>query len=329
MKNFIAALATFTLGAAALLAHGTAAAQPGGYPDRSIRLISPFPPGGGTDAVARIIAARLTEQLGQQVVIDNRAGAGGSVGTDLAAHAPADGYTLVLGSSATHAVNPSIYPHLGYDPIADFAPVSLVAQTSLVLMVRPTLPAKNIAELVALAKQRPAGAGLTFASAGPGSAQHLGGELFKSLSGANLLHVPYRGAGPAMTDLLAGQVDMMFDTKPSALPQVRAGKLRALGVSSAKRDPELPNVPAIAETVPRYELVTWYALFAPKGTPPAIVERLNAEVQRALASPQVRDQFKAAGIDPSGSSAAALGALLKTEVPKWRKVIQDSGAKLD
>jgi tripartite-type tricarboxylate transporter receptor subunit TctC len=327
VKKFIALASAF--GVAGMLAFGTAAAQTTDYPNKPIRLITPFPPGGGTDVVARIIGEKLAELLAQPVVIDNKGGAGGSLGTELAARAAPDGYTLVLGSTATHAVNPSLYTKVGYDPIADFVPISQVASTSLLLTVRPSLPVKNVAELIALSKTKPAGAGLTYASAGPGSAQHLGGELFKSLSSANLLHIPYRGAGPAMADLLAGHVDMMFDTMPSAMPQVRAGKLRALGVSSPARDADLPAVPAIAETVPHYELVSWWGLFAPKGTPPAIVERLNGAVKRALASKDLQDKFKAAGIDGSWSSSADLAVLLRGEVPKWRKVIEQSGAKVD
>jgi tripartite-type tricarboxylate transporter receptor subunit TctC len=327
VKKLIAAVCT--LGIAGMLASGTAAAQPPDYPSKPIRLITPFPPGGGTDVVARIIGERLAEQLGQPVVVDNKGGAGGVLGTELAAQAPPDGYTLVLGSSATHAVNPSLYSKLGYDPIADFVAISPVAATPLLLMVNQAVPAKTVAELIALAKAKPANAGLTYASAGPGTAQHLGGELFKAASGTNLLHVPYKGAGPAMTDLLAGHVDMVFDTMPSALPQVRTGKLRILGISSATRSATLPDVPAIAETLPGYEMTTWWGLFAPKGTPAAVVERLNREVKLAVASKPVLDKFKMAGIDASWSSPADFAALLKREVPKMRKVIQQSGAKVD
>jgi tripartite-type tricarboxylate transporter receptor subunit TctC len=327
VKKLIAAACA--LGVAGVLAIGPTAAWAADYPNKVIRLITPFPPGGGTDAVARIIGEQLTQQLGHPVVIDNRSGAGGSLGTEQAAHAAPDGYTLVLGSTATHAVNPSLYSKVGYDAIADFVAVSPVAETPLLLMVNPSVPAKNVAELIALAKSKPANAALTYGSAGPGSAQHLGGELFKATSGANLLHVPYKGAGPAMVDLLAGHVDIMFDTMPSALPQARSGKVRILGISSPARSAALPDVPAIAESLPGYELVTWWGLFAPKGTPPAIVERLNHEVKLALASKQVLDKFKAAGIEPTWSSSADFAALVKREVPKWRKVIQQSGAKVD
>jgi tripartite-type tricarboxylate transporter receptor subunit TctC len=315
--------------AAVLAALAAPALAQADYPNKPIRLITPFPPGGGTDAVARIVGEKLAAQLGQPVVVDNKAGAGGSLGTELTARAPADGYTLVLGSTATHAVNPSLYTKVGYDPIADFAPIAPVASTPVLLMVNPSLPIKNVAELIALAKTKPAGAGLTYASAGAGSAQHLGGELFKTLSNANLLHVPYKGAGPAMADVLAGHVNMVFDTMPSAMPQVRGNKLRPIGISSLTRHPSLPDVATIAETLPGYEYISWYGLFAPAGTPPAIVERLNAEVRKALAAPEVVEKFKTAGIDVMWSSSADFSNLVKTELPKWRKVIQQSGAKVD
>jgi len=327
MKRTMAAIA---LAGLAVLSEGAPApALAADYPVRPIHLITPFPPGGGTDAVARIVGEKLASLLGQAVVIENKAGAGGSLGTELAARAAPDGYTLVLGSSATHAVNPSLYSKLGYDPIADFAPISPVASTPLLLMVNASVPAANVAELVALAKARGGKSELTYASAGTGSAQHLGGELFKSMTGAGILHVPYKGAGPAMVDLLAAHVDMAFDTMPSALPQVGSPKLKVLGISSPARNPALPDVPAIAESVPGYELVTWYGLFAPSGTPPAVVERLNAAVKEALDSKDVQDKFGAAGIEPTWSSSADFAALLAREVPKWRKVIEQSGAKID
>lgn len=319
--------ATRALCAAALVFASGAFAQ--SYPSKPIHLITPFPAGGGTDTVARIVGDKLAQLLGQPVLIENKAGAGGSLGTELAARAPADGYTLVLGSTATHAVNPSLYSKVGYDPIADFVAVSPVASTPLVLLVNPQLPARNVTELIALSKSSSQTTPLTFASAGAGSAQHLGGELFKTVSGARILHVPYKGAAPAMADLLGGHVAMVFDTMPSAMPQVRAGKLRVLGISSPKRHSALPEVPAIAETVPGYELVTWYGLFAPKGTPTEVVARLNAEVRRVLESSDVREKFIAAGLDPNWSNPQDFARLLQSEVPKWRKVIQASGAKVE
>lgn len=315
---------------ASLLAVGSnIAAQPVNYPTKAIRLVTPFPPGGGTDAVARIAADKLSVLLGQAVVVENKAGAGGSLGTELAARAAADGYTLVLGSSATHAVNASLYPELSYDPVKDFAAVSTLATTPLLLMANASVPAKSVSELIDVSKTREAGKTMTYASAGVGSAQHLGAELFKSMTKAPLLHVPYKGAGPAMVDLLAGHVDIAFDTMPSALAQIKSDKLKVLGISSPERSNMLPDVPAIAETVPGYELVTWYGLFAPAGTPPAVVDTLNAAVKRMLESEDVQAKFKTAGIEPYWSSPADFSTLVKNEIPKWRKVIEQSGAKIE
>lgn len=305
----------------------TAGAQD--FPSKPVRIIVPYAPGGGTDAVARIVGERMSTQLGQPVVVDNRAGAGGVVGTELAARAAPDGYTLVLGSTATHSVNPSLYPKAGYDPIADFVAVSPLATTPALLVVNAGLPAATLPELLSLIRARPANAPLTFASAGAGSIQHMAGELFKTMTRTEILHVPYKGAGPAMTDLLAGHVSMAFDTMPSALPQVRAGRIRALGISAATRHAALPEVPAIAEAVPGYELVTWYGLFAPRGTPPAVVERLNAEARKALESAEVQDKFRAAGLDTRWSSAADFAAMVRADVPKMRRLIEQSGAKAE
>ncbi|MDS1138967.1 tripartite tricarboxylate transporter substrate binding protein [Pusillimonas sp. SM2304] len=328
MKTSFAAI--LAAGCLSLLAGSpSVSAQPTEYPTRPIRLITPFPPGGGTDAVARIVGDKLAELLKQPVVVENKGGAGGSLGTEIAARAEPDGYTLVLGSSATHAVNPSLYSKLSYDPIEDFAPISTVATTPLLLMVNASTPANNIAELIALSKKSNESNSLTYASAGVGSAQHLGAELFKSMAGATILHVPYKGAGPAMVDLLAGHVDMAFDTMPSALQQIKSDKLKVLGVSSPARNATLPNVPVIAETVPGYEMVTWYGLFAPAGTPPAIIKTLNDAVKRVLDSKGVKEKFKTAGIEPYWSSSADFAALLKREIPKWREVIKQSGATID
>jgi tripartite-type tricarboxylate transporter receptor subunit TctC len=299
------------------------------FPSKPLRIIVPYPPGGGTDRVARIIGEKLAEQLKQPVVVDNRAGAGGVVGTEASARSAPDGYTMVLGSTATHAVNPSLYSKAGYDPIADFVAISPLATTPAILVVNANLPVNNLQELLAMMKSKTGSAALTYASAGAGSLQHMAGELFKSLTKVDLLHIPYKGAAPAMTDLLAGHVTMAFDTAPSAMPQVRAGKLKALGISSAKRAPSLPDVPAIAEVVPGYELVTWYGLLAPSGVPTSIVERLNQEVKRALESKEVIEKFAAAGLDPLWASPADFAALVKAEVPKMRKLIEASGAKVD
>lgn len=325
MKRIMTAVSVAVLSGLCAIAPALGA----GYPDRPIHLITPFPPGGGTDAVARIVGEKLASLLGQPVVVENKAGAGGSLGTELAARAAPDGYTLVLGSSATHAVNPSLYSKLGYDPIKDFSAISPVASTPLLLMVNASVRANTVSELIALAKARSGKNEMTYASAGTGSAQHLGGELFKAMTGTNIMHVPYKGAGPAMVDLLAAHVDMAFDTMPSALPQVGSPKLKVLGISSPARKASLPDVPVIAETVPGYELVTWYGLFAPSGTPSEIVERLNQAVKQALESKDVQDKFSAAGIEPTWSTAGDFAALVSREVPKWRKVIEQAGAKID
>lgn len=299
------------------------------FPSRPLRIIVPYPPGGGTDRVARIIGEKLAEQMGQPVVIDNRAGAGGVVGTEASARAAPDGYTMVLGSTATHAVNPSLYSKPGYDPIADFVAISPLATTPAILVVNASLQVSSLQELLAMIRTPRPGVSVTFASAGAGSLQHMAGELFKSMTKADILHVPYKGAAPAMTDLLAGHVTMAFDTMPSAMPHVRAGKLKALGISAPKRVPSLPDVPAIAEVVPGYELITWYGLLAPRGVPAPIVERLNGEVRKALESRDVADKLTQAGLDPMWSGTAEFAAMVRSDVPRMRQLIQASGAKAD
>lgn len=299
------------------------------FPSRPLRIIVPYPPGGGTDRVARIIGEKLAEQMGQPVVIDNRAGAGGVVGTEASARAAPDGYTMVLGSTATHAVNPSLYSKPGYDPIADFVAISPLATTPAILVVNASLPVSSLQELLAMIRTPRPGVSITFASAGAGSLQHMAGELFKSMTKADILHVPYKGAAPAMTDLLAGHVTMAFDTMPSAMPHVRAGKLKALGISTPKRVPSLPDVPAIAEVVPGYELITWYGLLAPRGVPAPIVERLNGEVRKALESRDVAEKLTQAGLDPKWSGTAEFAAMVRSDVPRMRQLIQASGARAD
>jgi tripartite-type tricarboxylate transporter receptor subunit TctC len=299
------------------------------FPSRPLRIIVPYPPGGGTDRVARIIGEKLAEQMGQPVVIDNRAGAGGVVGTEASARAAPDGYTMVLGSTATHAVNPSLYSKPGYDPIADFVAISPLATTPAILVVNASLQVSSLQELLAMIRTPRPGVSVTFASAGAGSLQHMAGELFKSMTKADILHVPYKGAAPAMTDLLAGHVTMAFDTMPSAMPHVRAGKLKALGISAPRRVPSLPDVPAIAEVVPGYELITWYGLLAPRGVPAPIVERLNGEVRKALESRDVADKLNQAGLDPMWSGTAEFAAMVRSDVPRMRQLIQASGAKAD
>lgn len=324
MKRLLTAMLS-----ALLLAAAAAPVGAQDFPSRPLRIIVPYPPGGGTDRVARIIGEKLAEQMSQPVVIDNRAGAGGVVGTEASARAAPDGYTMVLGSTATHAVNPSLYSKPGYDPIADFVAISPLATTPAILVVNANLQVSSLQELLAMLRTPRPGVSITFASAGAGSLQHMAGELFKSMTKADILHVPYKGAAPAMTDLLAGHVTMAFDTMPSAMPHVRAGKLKALGISTPKRVPSLPDVPSIAEFVPGYELITWYGLLAPRGVPAPIVERLNGEVRKALESRDVADKLTQAGLDPMWSGAAEFAAMVRAEVPRMRQLIQASGARAD
>ena len=304
-----------------------AAAQAGGFPDKAIRIVVPFPPGGATDAAARLVAVKMSEHWGQPVVVDNRAGAGGNVGSDLVAKAPADGYTLVMGVTGSHAINTSLYSRMPYDPVADFVAISQVAVVPNVLVVHPSVPAKNLAELVALAKKEPGK--LNYASLGNGTAAHLGMEMLKAEAGVDITHVPYKGSAPAVSDLLAGQVQMMVDGLPSALPHIKAGKLRAIALTSLRRSPSLPDLPTIAESYPGFYADAWSGLFAPKGTPQPVVDKLSAEVQRILKLPEVREKLAALGAEPVGSTQAEFAAHVKKEIDKWAKVVKTSGAKVD
>ncbi|RRH86974.1 tripartite tricarboxylate transporter substrate binding protein [Variovorax beijingensis] len=304
-----------------------AAAQAGDFPNKAIRIVVPFPPGGATDAAARLVAVKMGEHWGQPVVVDNRAGAGGNVGSDLVAKASADGYTLVMGVTGSHAINTSLYSKMPYDPVADFVAISQVAVVPNVLVVHPSVPAKNLAELVALAKKEPGK--LNYASLGNGTAAHLGMEMLKSEAGVDIAHVPYKGSAPAVSDLLAGQVQMMVDGLPSALPHVKAGKLRAIALTSLRRAPSLPDLPTIAETYPGFYADAWSGLFAPKGTPQPVVDKLSAEVQRILKLPDVREKLTALGAEPVGSTQAEFAAHVKREIDKWAKVVKTSGAKVD
>jgi len=301
-------------------------AEAAGYPSRPIRLVVPFPPGGGADAVGRLVALRLSQATGASVVVENRGGAGGSIGAAAVAAAPHDGYTLLLGTNATHGINPSLYASPGYDAERDFAPVATIATAASALVVAPAFPARDVAGLIALAKS---GTPLTFASAGSGTGQHLGGELFKSLAHVDLLHVPYRGGGPATVDLLGGTVSMMFDSLPSALANIRAGKLRALGVTTTHPVAQLPGVPPISDTVPGYELSAWYGVLAPAGTPAPVVAWLNRAINGALADPQARAQLVDAGLDPEPGPPQALAGRIHAEIPRWRQIIETSHARAE
>ena len=304
------------------------AALPQDYPSRPIRMIVPFPAGGTADLLARQIGQTMGEALRQQVVIENRTGAGGNIGADLAAKAKPDGYTLLMGTVSTHAINPNLYPKMPYDSVKDFAPVAMVARMPNLLVLHPSVPATNVAELIALAKARPGT--LAFASAGNGTTQHLAGELFKKMADVDMIHVPYKGNAPAVTDLVGGQVQVMFDNIPVSLQQVRAGKLRALAVTGPARSPVLPQLPTVAEAaLPGYNITSWFGLYAPSGTSPQIIERLNREANKALASEPIRRRLTDQGIEPAGGTPGQFAEFMRTELVKWGKIVRESGARVE
>jgi tripartite-type tricarboxylate transporter receptor subunit TctC len=297
------------------------------YPAKPLRIVVPFPAGGTTDILARAVGQKLTDEFKQQVIIDNRPGAGANIGAEIAAKSPPDGYTL-FGISTIHCINPSLYSKLTYDPIRDFTAVTLVAETSQVLAVHPSLPIKTVKEFIAYAKARPGQ--LNYSSAGNGSQPHLTAEMFKTQTGIDYVHVPYKGAPPAMVDLLAGQVALTFATAPSAVPHVKSGKIRALGVSTAKRITALPDVPTIAEAgVAGFEASGSNGLVVPAGTPTAIVDRLNSAIVKIVNEPAMRKYLSEQGADPRTMTSAEYGAYLKSEVAKWATVVKASGAKID
>jgi tripartite-type tricarboxylate transporter receptor subunit TctC len=295
----------------------------GAYPERPVRLIVPFVPGGAVDAVGRLLANAMTTTLGQPVVIENRGGAGGAIGMEAAAHAAADGYTMMVSHSGFAAM-PGFYRRLAFDPVADFAGIVIAVSGIFVLVANPNAPFKSVAELIAYARANPGE--LSYASAGVGSTVHLAGEFFKHTAGIDIVHVPYKGSGPATTDLVGGQVQMMFGPAVNTLPLAQAGKLRALGVTSAKRSALAPDLPTVAESgVPGFDVVGWYGLAAPAATPPAAVERLNAEANRALKSADLIERFRVEGYEPVGGTPAEATAWIKTEVTRWTGVIRDAG----
>ncbi len=308
---------------------GAYAQAPGpAYPARPIRMMVPFSPGGASDTAARIVGQKLSERLGQQVVVDNRPGAGGAIGTELAAKAPADGYNLLMGSSTEIAINPHLYKKLNYDTVRDFAPVTHVASTPILIVIHPSLRAKNVREFIALAKARPGQ--LLGASSGSGSSTHLAMEMFKSTAGIELVHVPHNGSAPAVISTMTGETQIYFGAMPAVLQQVNAGKLRALAITSAKRRAALPAMPTVIESgLAGYEILIWNALFAPRATPAAIVTRLNGEVNKILELPDVRESFVRQGAEVSGSTPEQLAAYVASELAKWAKVVAASGAKLD
>jgi tripartite-type tricarboxylate transporter receptor subunit TctC len=314
--------------AAALLAMLQTAASAQTYPSKPVRMIIPFPAGGATDIVARLIAQKLGESWGVQVIADNRAGAGGTIGSDLAAKAPPDGYTILMGTSSTHAVAPSLYSKLPYDPVRDFAPVTLVASATILLAVHPSLPTRTVRDLIALAKKQPNA--LAFASSGNGGISHLVGEHFKSIAGIQMLHVPYKGDTPALIDLVSGQVHLMFGTAVSFLPYVKAGRLHALAVTNPKRSPIVPDVPTVAESgLAGFEALQWFGIFAPTATPKDIVSRLHADIVKAARLPDVRDRMTSLGADVVGSTPEQFAAFQKADTAKWAKVVKVSGAKIE
>ena len=297
------------------------------YPDKPIRLIIPQPPGGTSDILARVLALKLAENLRQQIIIDNRAGASGTIGTDLAAKSPPDGYTLVL-VYTTHATTPGIYGKLPYDPVADFAPVTLAAAAPLLLVVHPKIPVTSVKELIAYAKTRPGE--LNFCSAGNGSGSHLAGELFNTMTGVKLTHIPYKGSGLAITELIGGQVQLMFAGIVPIDPHVKSGRVRSIAVSSAKRSVAIPHVPTIAESgLTGFEVVGWYGVLAPARTPHPIVARLHNEFIKILQTQDIRDRLLSEGAEPVGNTPAEFTAFIKTDIGRWAKVIKAAGAKLD
>jgi tripartite-type tricarboxylate transporter receptor subunit TctC len=319
------ALAGLALAAAAAVPF---AAQAQAYPNKTITVIVPFAAGGTTDILARVIGQALTKELGQSVIVDNRAGAGGNIGAALAAKAPADGYTLFMGTVGTHAINQSLYTKLPYDPVKDFQPLTRVAMVPNLLVANPTKPFKTVKELIAYAKANPNK--VNFGSSGSGSSIHLSGELFKSMAGVQMVHVPYKGSAPAVTDLLGGQIDIMFDNMPSAIQHVRNGKLRPIAVTTAKRSPELPDVPTIAEAgVPGYEATSWFGMFAPAGTPAPVVARLNGALVKVLAEPEVKKKLAEQGAEPLSEKPEQFAEFIRKETAKWSKVVKDSGATAD
>ena len=311
---------------AAVFSPLASAAAAGAYPDRPVRLVVGFPPGGAADILGRVAAQQLSDRLGQQVVVDNRGGAGGLIATEIAARANADGYTLLF-SSIPHVINPHLYKKVSYDAIKDFTPVVQFVAVPLMMAAGPSLPAKTVKELITYAKANPGK--INYGSAGSGSSSHLAVELFKSMAGVRMEHIPYKGTGPLITDLLAGQIGVTIASAVPLAPQVRSGKLRGLAVTGPKRSAAFPELPAIAETVPGYEVVNWFGIFAPAGTPAAAVKRVNAGLNAALSMPELVKRLNAQGADAAGGSSEAFARVVKADYVKWAKVVKESGARVD
>ena len=309
------------------LVGGATAAGAAGYPDHPVRMIVPFTPAGATDMLARLVGERLGAKLGQSVVIDNRAGAGGNVGAEIAARAAPDGYTLLMGPASVYAISATLYPRLGYDLAKDLTPVSLVANVPHVLLVNNDLPVKSVPELIQFAKKKPGE--LNIASQGSGTVSHLEAELLKHMAGIEMLHVPYRGSAPAILDLIGGRVHVMFDSIASALPHIRAGKLRAIAVASNTRSSLLPNMPTVAESLPGYSAHSWLGIFVPAGTPQSIVQRLQRDLVAAIDEPKTQARLVEAGFEPKSSTQEDFAKLVRDEMEKWRPVVKMSGATPD
>jgi tripartite-type tricarboxylate transporter receptor subunit TctC len=316
---------------AAALAVAFAAVAPAAlaqaYPAKPVTVIVPQSPGGANDTVARVVMAKFSETLGQQFVIENRTGAGGNVGTGAAAKAPKDGYTLLLTVGSSHTINPALYKNAGFDPIKDFEPISLVATAPYVLVVNPSVPANNVAELITWVKAQPQP--VNYASAGNGTLNHLFAEMFRADTGLALVHIPYKAAAASVTDVVSGQIPLTFASLPAATPFVRSGKLRLLGVAQEKRSALIPDTPTIGETVKGFGAISWYGLLAPAGTPKAIVDRLAAETRRVLALPDVKDRMNAAGAEPATNTPEQFATLIREELPRWARIVKASGAQVD
>lgn len=314
---------------ASLCAFATAVAHAqGSYPGKQIRIIVAYTPAGTTDILARAVGQKFTESMGQPVIVDNRPGANGNIGTEVAAKAPGDGYTLLMGTAGTHAINPTLYPKLPYDALNDFVPISLVAIVPNIVVIAPALPVKNLKELIDYAKAHPGK--LVHGSPGVGSTGHLSAELFKTMTGVNMVHVAYKGSAPTLQDLMSGQIQVVFDNIPPYLPQVKAGKIRALAVTPVERSPAAPELPTVEEAgVKGYSASTWFGLFAPAATPRAIVDKLSAETRRILQLPDVRERLLALGAQPAGNSPEEFARFLRGEVDKWAKVIRSANVTLN
>ena len=318
---------------ALMMMAGPGAAQAPAWPSKPVRIVVPFPPGGTTDIVARAIGVELQRLWQQPVIIENRAGAGGNIGAEIVAKSPPDGYTLLMGTVGTHAINQALFAQSGgkmpFDPVRDFVPVTLVASVPNVMVINATVPANTVKEFIAYAKARPGQ--LNMASSGNGTSIHLTGELFKTQTGTYMVHFPYRGSAPALTDLLAGNMNVMFDNLPSALPHIKGGKLKALAVTSSSRSPALPDVPTVSEAtgIKDFDASSWFGLFAPAGTPRAIVDRIQADVAKSLALPVVRERFLGQGADPGGNTPEQFTVFIRAETDKWARVVKFSNARVD